>query len=187
MLLLAYLLGIVVGLSLTAPPGPVNSIISSESMKSKMHGMSVGAGAMTADAIFFLIVYMFGAFIPAFIIHVLYLTGAALLFYISYSVLRSRASTRTRRGNFMVGLSIGITNPFQILWWITVGLFFIRSFHVASIAGLFTGIIIWIVSFPFVMNRYARRFEPYIRAFSFIVLVSFAVYLLVSGMVYLIH
>jgi len=187
LILLAYFIGILIGLSLTAPPGPVNSIISAESMKSKIHGISVGAGAMTADLIFFIIVYRFGAFIPDFALHALYLTGAVLLLYLSYSVLKSKMYRRTRRGNYLVGLTMGITNPFQILWWITVGLFFIRSFDTASIAGLFTGIIIWIISFPLVMNRYARRFERYVKIFSFAVLFAFAVYLLYSGIAYFVR
>ncbi|WP_048162336.1 LysE family transporter [Thermoplasma acidophilum] len=183
-MLLTYLIGILIGLSLTAPPGPVNSVISTESMKSKAHGVSVGAGAMTADLVFFVIVFRFGAFIPVLALHALYLAGAVLLLYISYSVLKSKISRRTRKGNYLVGLTMGITNPFQILWWMTVGLFFIRYFHIASIAGLFTGIIIWILSFPFVMNKYARRFERYVKIFSFAVLFSFAIYLLYSGVVY---
>ncbi|PYB68237.1 lysine transporter LysE [Thermoplasma sp. Kam2015] len=180
-MLVAYLLGIAVGLSLTAPPGPVNSVIMSESMRSKVHGMSVGAGAMTADFIFFVIVYKFGRLIPETYLHALYIIGALLLFYLSYSVLKSKSSQRTRGGNYAVGFSMGITNPFQILWWITVGLFFIRSFHILAIAGLFSGIVIWIVTFPLLMNRYAKRFEKYVKLFSFIVLFSFAVYLMFSG------
>lgn len=50
---LVTVFGLALGLSLAAPPGPVNSVIASESLRSKIHGVSVGLGAMTADFVFF--------------------------------------------------------------------------------------------------------------------------------------
>lgn len=48
--------GILIGLSLAVPPGPVNAIIAAESVKkSYLNGMKVGLGAMTADATFLVI------------------------------------------------------------------------------------------------------------------------------------
>jgi threonine/homoserine/homoserine lactone efflux protein len=43
--------GILIGLSLAVPPGPINAIIAAESVKkSYLDGIKVGLGAMTADA-----------------------------------------------------------------------------------------------------------------------------------------
>ena len=49
MFIYEYGLGILLGLSLAGPPGSVNSVIANESLKSRLHGMGVGFGAMTAD------------------------------------------------------------------------------------------------------------------------------------------
>lgn len=47
---LLYLpVGVILGLSIAAPPGPMNALIANSSLKSPLHGTSVGAGAMTAD------------------------------------------------------------------------------------------------------------------------------------------
>ncbi len=178
---LEYLSGIALGLSLTAPPGPVNSIISVESVRSRIHGSSVGLGAMTADFIFFLIVYSVGRLVPKILLDSLYIIGSIVMFYFAYSVFRPEDRMRTGKGNYIVGLTVGITNPFQIIWWMTAGLFLILRFSIFSVAGLFTGIALWIVLFPFFINRYARNLERYIRVFSSIVLAAFGVYIFASG------
>ncbi len=178
---LEYLSGIALGLSLTAPPGPVNSIISVESIRSRIHGSSVGLGAMTADFIFFLIVYSVGRFIPKILLDSLYIAGSLVMFYFAYSVFRPSKKIHTGRGNYIVGLTVGITNPFQIIWWMTAGLFLILRFSIFSVAGLFTGIVLWIILFPFFINRYAKNMEKYIRIFSSIVLAAFGIYILASG------
>ena len=48
--------GILIGLSLAVPPGPVNAVIAAESVKkSYINGIKVGLGALTADATFLII------------------------------------------------------------------------------------------------------------------------------------
>ena len=52
------------GLSLAAPPGPVNAMIATEATRSKLHGFSVGLGATTADFTYFVVMLIFGPSIP---------------------------------------------------------------------------------------------------------------------------
>jgi len=51
------------------------------------------------------------------------------------------------------GYFMGITNPFQIGWWMTAGTTFIGIFGPASALGLFSAISAWILVFPQVINR----------------------------------
>ena len=168
------LIGFVLGLSLAAPPGPVNAIIMNESSKSVLHGSSVGAGAMTADFIFLVLLYFGRVIIPEWTFKYLYLFGGVVMIYLSISVLRSRMPSKTPKGNYFVGLSMGITNPFQIVWWVTVGLFLIQSMTLLSVGGFFFGLLTWIVLFPYTMNRVGSRYSPLLRIFSFIILIVFA-------------
>lgn len=174
-------LGYALGLSLAAPPGPVNAIIMNESVKSVLHGSSVGAGAMTADFVFLVALYYGRLVIPSWVFKYLYLLGAVFMVYLSFAILRSKMPSKTPRGNYLVGLSVGITNPFQIIWWVTVGLFLIEKLTLFSIIGFFLGLTTWISIFPIAMNKAGSHFYPYLKIFSFLVLLAFAALMLYDG------
>lgn len=169
--------GIFMGLSIAAPPGPVNAMIANESLKSKLHGTSVGAGAMTADGIFFFLTVAFGHFLPQGLLKYFYVVGGILMIYLAYLTIKSGSSNRSRRGNYFVGLTMGLTNPFQISWWLTVGLFMITRISIFSVLGFFIGISMWIISFPYAVNRVGVRFTEYIKIFSVTVLLFFALFM----------
>lgn len=175
------LAGYILGLSLAAPPGPVNAIIMNESSKSILHGTSVGAGAMTADFVFLVALYFGRLAIPAYALKYLYIFGAAVMVYLSLSVIRARMPSKTHRGNYIVGLSMGITNPFQIIWWVTVGLFLIEKLTLVSVAGFFLGLLTWITAFPYAMHKVGSRYSPLLKVFSFVILVAFALVMLFYG------
>ncbi|WP_162509770.1 hypothetical protein [Thermogymnomonas acidicola] len=48
-------------MSLAAPPGPINAMIISEARRSVLRAVLIGFGAMTADLIFLIIVFLFGS------------------------------------------------------------------------------------------------------------------------------
>ncbi len=169
-----YLLGIILGLSLAGPPGAVNSIIANESLKSKMHGTSVGAGAMSADFTFFLIVYFLRSYINLGILKFIYIIGGLFMLYLGMAVLKSKMPSKSRKGNYFIGLSMGLTNPFQILWWLTAGFFLLKELSILSVAGLFSGIIIWIFTFPYAINRFGYKYEKYIKYISAFIIFIFA-------------
>jgi len=179
----SFFLGILLGLSLAAPPGPINAIMAYESTKSKYNGISVGAGAMTADAIFFTLTYLFYQVIPLQIIKYFYFLGGIIMIYLAYLVLKSKEVRRTARGNYLVGLTVGLTNPFQITWWLTAGLSMINQLSIYVIPGFFTGILIWIILFPLVINQFSVKYNitKFIKIFSFIILLIFGLYLLYNG------
>ena len=176
-------LGIILGLSMAAPPGPIYAMIASESTKSWFHGSSVGSGAMTADFIFFLIVYTIQGLIPSFILKPLYFIGGIFMLYLSYLTFRSKMPSSSINGNYFIGLSMGLTNPYQISWWVTVGISMIKSLSLYIIPGFFLGILIWIISFPTVINKFGKNYLNYIKIASSIILFIFGIYLLYEGLI----
>lgn len=174
------------GLSIAAPPGPVNAIIANEAAKSAIKGTSVGAGAMTADAIFFTITYVFGHLIPNSVLPCMYIIGAFLLLYLAYAVIRASLPSRSVSGNYFVGLSIGLVNPYQISWWITVGLFMIKELTIFTIPGFFAGIITWIIIFPLSVNKILGKpiYMKYIKLFSSGILIIFAMLMIYTAIKY---
>jgi len=174
-----FIFGYLFGLSLAVPPGPVNAIIANESLKSKLHGTSVGAGAMTADLIFFIIIFQVKRYITLPVLHTLYFIGGFYLLYLSVSILRSKMPSKKISGNFLVGLTMGLSNPFQITWWITVGLFMLNQFSYISTIGFFLGIITWITIFPLGINKFlSGKFNELVKVFSFLTVLIFAVIIL---------
>ncbi|MEL9914609.1 MAG: LysE family transporter [Thermoplasmatales archaeon] len=176
--------GYLLGLSLAAPPGPVNAIIMNESSKSAFHGASVGAGAMTADAIFLVVLYFVKDSIPHWIFKYLYIVGAAYMLFLATSVLRAKMPSRSQRGNYLVGISVGITNPFQIVWWVTVGLFLIEKLTFISVLFFFLGIATWITVFPITVYRFGRDYTNVVKFVSFSVLVAFSALMIFYALQY---
>ncbi|MFB6113042.1 MAG: LysE family translocator [Halodesulfurarchaeum sp.] len=157
------------GLSLAAPPGPMNAIIAEESVNRGWRaGFAAGLGAMSADATFFVLAL---AGIVAFIRQaptvrgVMVGIGGLLMFYFAYGAVRGAGEftdgDTSGRSGFRKAFALALTNPYQITWWLTAGVglldpgtisAFGYSFAAANgpltIAGFFGGILVWITGFP---------------------------------------
>ncbi len=181
--IIVLLIGIILGLSLAGPPGGVNAIIANESLKSKLHGTSVGLGAMSADLTLFIVVYFLRSYIPGILLNIIYFIGGVLMLFIAYMVLNSKIPKLSKKGNYFMGLSLGLTNPFQIIWWFTVGIFILNTLSTLSVIGLFIGILIWIFSFPYAINKFGLKYEKYIKYASMIILTIFGIYMIYSGII----
>ncbi|WP_069806463.1 LysE family translocator [Vulcanisaeta thermophila] len=188
-------LGYVFGLLLAVPPGPMNALIAAESTKSHMHGTAVGLGAMTADAVLMIITYELHNALNQAIIHAMYIVGFTVMTYLAYTIIRStfkpRQSTQNTNLiiNYFMGLTMGITNPYQIIWWLTAGLSFMSIFGPLSIAGLFLAIITWVTTFPRAVKAGVTygggRAAMIIKALSAAGIMAFAAYILITAIKYL--
>ena len=147
----------------------------------------VGLGAMTADTIFLIISYSLGSMIAVEgqLKGILYLISSVLLAYLAYLTYASRKkaeeggeSVRRMHVPYVMGLTIGLTNPLQIAWWLSVGLSLIVSIGPVIIVGFFVGIILWIVSFPLLI-KWASGRVPYL--YRLIIYVSTALLLIFAA------
>ncbi|MFB6093368.1 MAG: LysE family translocator [Halanaeroarchaeum sp.] len=165
----SLLAGVLLGLSLAAPPGPMNAVIAEESVNRGFRaGVAAGLGAMTADAVFF--VLALGGLV-AFVEHAPTLRsamvgiGGLLMFYFAYGAVMGAGSfTDGEAGDaagFGKAFALALTNPYQITWWLTAGIGLlnpgtIEAFGVSlaathgtlTILGFFGGIGLWITAFP---------------------------------------
>lgn len=185
-----FLSGVLLGMSIAAPPGPVNATAAYQTTRSWFSGWSTLLGATTADALFFLLTY-FGltALIASGEVRdVLFLAGGAFMLYLAIATLRKakqppRETNRTGRPYFL-GLTIGLSNPFQLAWWFSVGIGMISTFGPSIIFGFFTGILAWTLLFSSLLragvNRY-REAYPYIAYASGLVLLGFGAWFLFSA------
>jgi len=176
--LLIVAAGIFLGLSISAPPGPVNAVIALNAASgSRKNGFLVGLGAMTADATFLIFAYCLEGLIifDSRLQFIFSLASSALLAYLAILTYRSAknicgfsAATNIHvRHPYVAGLTIGLTNPFQIAWWFSVGLLLISSIGPLVIAGFFIGILSWITSFPVLVSWLSPAWSRHYTASSY--------------------
>ncbi len=154
--------GFVLGLSLAGPPGPMNALIASESVRAWRRGAVTGLGAMSADAVLGAVVYAVGsAFGLREFVRAIYVIGAVVTAAFGVRLLARRAEEPTREvppvRTYTAALAMGLSNPFQILWWLTSGLAFAYLGGAPLFLGLFGAIAAWIVAFPWVVHRGTRK------------------------------
>ncbi|MFW5939899.1 MAG: LysE family translocator [Halolamina sp.] len=196
--------GAAFGLALAAPPGPMNAVIAEESvLRGWGAGVKAGLGAGLADFVFFLLAL--GGVVrvldrtPA-IQGVMFAAGGLLMLYFAYGAALGARSTFApssvdaeagtgvdgdKSTGFRRAFVLALTNPFQILFWLTVGVglldpghldvlavlpevgdslagwFVVETGSPALIVGLFGGIGFWLVSFPTALARVGRRVESF--------------------------
>jgi threonine/homoserine/homoserine lactone efflux protein len=201
------LAGVVFGLAIAAPPGPMNAVIAEESvLRGWLSGVWAGLGAMAADACF-LVLALVGAVaiverMPA-VRGAAFAVGGLLMLYFAYGAARGAGDEREevtgeRRG-FAKAFALAITNPFQVVFWLTIGVGMLEPGTIdvleplsgdlagvlvvstgspALVVGFFAGIAAWIVGFPTTLvaaERRAAAVGPTVAYASALVLAGFGV------------
>jgi threonine/homoserine/homoserine lactone efflux protein len=178
--------GLLLGFSLTIPPGPMNAFMAAQSVRSFREGVTAGLGAMSADLVLGVLVYAVHSVVDlSAFLRAIYLLGAGVMLYLGVGVLR-RASTHpppetTGLRTYTKALGLGVSNPFQIVWWLTVGLAFAYLGGWVLFVGLFGAIAVWVVAFPWAVHTGTERRPRVARAVilaSGIVIFGFAAYFL---------
>ena len=199
------LAGVVFGLAIAAPPGPMNAVIAEESvLRGWLSGVWAGLGAMAADACFFVLALV-GAVavverVPA-IRGAAFAVGGLLMLYFAYDAARGanddhEAATGERRG-FAKAFALAITNPYQVVFWLTIGVGMLEPGRIdvlaplsadlsdvlvvatgspALLVGFFAGIAAWVVGFPTTLVAAERRLTgvgPTVAYASALVLAGF--------------
>ena len=142
--------GVALGFSIAAPPGPVTALSAQLVVsRSWLSGWLVFLGATVADGVFFVLTYYGVArLVTTGERGVLFVLGGLLLLYLAFLTVRTAgrrdagslppksnrwSSAAARRSPFLLGLSIGLTNPYQLGWWVAVGAGMVADFG-ASVA-----------------------------------------------------
>ncbi|WP_277553740.1 LysE family transporter [Halobaculum limi] len=205
--------GVVFGLALAAPPGPMNAVIAEESvLRGWTAGVRAGLGAATADAIFFVLslVGVVGFLGRAPVVRgVMVGIGGVLMLYYAYGAAREiRGSFLSvdpdiadeESAGFRKALALALANPYQVLFWLTVGVGLLEPgridvFAAADVAaltgelvvetgsptlvvGFFAGIGLWVTGFPGALVAARSRVEalaPVVAALSALLLGGFGV------------
>ncbi|WGI17073.1 LysE family transporter [Methanonatronarchaeum sp. AMET-Sl] len=196
--------GLLLGLSLAAPPGPINAVIAEESVfKGWSAGFKAGLGALSADLLFLILAFI-GATTIIYNSNILRATimafGGIIMIYIAYGTYKQTTKQTTTPNTKGKGIyktfTLSLTNPYQIIWWLTVGITILQTgnidilginFQTGSLlllAGFFIGILIWITTFPAIMKigaEKSKKFQTTTGYLSAITLLAFGIIFLYSS------
>lgn len=213
------LVGVVFGLALAAPPGPMNAVIAEEAvLRGWPAGTRAGLGAATADFLFFVLAYLgvvsFVQSVPRLQTAMIGVGGCLMCYFAVGTARDARASFRPTTGDdpmvqdgkgFRKALALALTNPFQVLFWLTVGVGMLRPGELdvlaplplvgdglagalvvstgspALLGGFFLGVLSWVTLFPVSLAAAEKRMQaigPVVAVASALVLGGFGVYFL---------
>jgi threonine/homoserine/homoserine lactone efflux protein len=205
--------GVAFGLALAAPPGPMNAVIAEESvLRGWGAGFRAGLGAAIADFCFFVLAVVgVVTFVrrSELVTGLMVGVGGVLMLYFAYGAVADARETFTRTAvpegesrGFRKAFVLALTNPYQVVFWLTVGvgllepgrldalapladslagLLVVETGSPALLVGLFGGIGIWITGFPAALTaaeRRVNRLGPAVAVVSGVVLAGFGVYYL---------
>ncbi|WP_181687164.1 LysE family translocator [Halorhabdus salina] len=210
------------GLALAAPPGPMNAVIAEESVVRGLRaGVIAGCGAMVADATFFILAALGAVSIVkrmTYVQGVMVAIGGILMLYFAVDAVREldqtftdfeSDETRTDARGFRRAFLLALTNPYQIIFWLTVGvglltpgtvdvlahmpyvgeslvgLLVVHTGDPSLIVGFFVGIGVWVVGFPALLVGAGRRidqFAPAVAVTSALFLSGFGVLFLTDAL-----
>jgi len=161
--------GLVLGFSLTVPPGPMNAFMASQSVRSFREGVTAGLGAMSADLVLGVLVFALHSTVDlSSALRWIYLLGAGVMVYLGVGLLRRASGPPPAETagltTYARALGLGLSNPFQIVWWLTAGLAFAYLGGLVLFVGLFGAIAVWVVAFPWAVHTGTERRPRVARA-----------------------
>lgn len=194
--------GVALGFSIAAPPGPVTALSAQLVVsRSWLSGWLVMIGATVADVIFFVLTY-YGVtrLVTPGEIGGLFVLGGLLMLFLAFLTVRTAgrrdggslpprtsrwSPSSTRRSPFLLGLSMGLTNPYQLGWWVAVGAGMVSDFGAGVAVGFFAAIVTWTLIFTALVHEGVRRYQrvaPVIAYASAAIMVGFGTWFLVVGL-----
>jgi L-lysine exporter family protein LysE/ArgO len=194
-----FLSYILLGLSLAAPIGPINAAQIDRGIRNGfMHSWLIGVGAVVADGIYMLVVYigvvqfLETSFMQTF----LWLFGCFVLIYTGSETIinAGKINLDHQRGNepliksFFSGFLMSISNPLTILFWLGIygsvlaktAATYDSSQLILYSSAIFIGLLIWDITMAGVASSFRKylttRLIVMISLFSGLSLIGFGMY-----------
>lgn len=186
--LAAIALGFGLGLSLAAPPGPVNALIARESARGGgMAGIRAGIPAPIVDTGYMLLVVFGVATFVDFERWTPWLAtvGALLMAFLAMQVARIHDQEGRRLAGPLAVWLVTLSNPFQYAWWLSAGASDLVQLGFLGIGGFLVAIFSWVFVFSNLVAHGALRwswFSPAITVASADLLFLYAIRLAWRGL-----
>ena len=158
--------GMVLGVSLAAPPGPVMAIMATASAQGRPRESIVTAmGAIVGDAVWLLLVV--AGFVTVLrshprVIGTLGILGGAMLLWMAwqgFQAARRGIADSTLRGSFRLGFATVLSSPYSFAWWMASGPIVISTLRAPGVAGLFLSLVAYTVTFSYALSWLSARIK----------------------------
>ena len=178
----SFITGILLGLGVAIPIGPLNILIMNYSLSSFGRGFALGMGAMSADILYFVLLSLgvLVVFDNPWIFKSIALFGAIFLLYMAWACYKNASKmlakiSNTERGEsllacYLKGLGLNSINPFIVGFWLSLSSVVVSSANwMIAALGVLLALFAWVLGLS-ILTSLARRIisAKVARIFSYV-------------------
>ena len=178
----SFITGILLGLGVAIPIGPLNILIMNYSLSSFGRGFALGMGAMSADILYFVLLSLgvLVVFDNPWIFKSIAIFGAIFLLYMAWTCYKNASKmlakiSCTERGEsllacYLKGLGLNSINPFIVGFWLSLSSVVVSSANwmIAALGVLLT-LFAWVLGLSIVTSLARRIISAKVaRIFSYV-------------------
>ncbi len=178
----SFITGILLGLGVAIPIGPLNILIMNYSLSSFGRGFALGMGAMSADILYFVLLSLgvLVVFDNPWIFKSIAIFGAIFLLYMAWACYKNASKmlakiSNTERGEsllacYLKGLGLNSINPFIVGFWLSLSSVVASSANwMIAALGVLLALFAWVLGLS-ILTSLARRIisAKVARIFSYV-------------------
>ena len=178
----SFITGILLGLGVAIPIGPLNILIMNYSLSSFGRGFALGMGAMSADILYFVLLSLgvLVVFDNPWIFKSIAIFGAIFLLYMAWACYKNASKMLAKiscaeRGEsllacYLKGLGLNSINPFIVGFWLSLSSVVASSANwMIAALGVLLALFVWVLGLSLVTSLARRIISAKVaRIFSYI-------------------
>ncbi len=192
----SFITGILLGLGVAIPIGPLNILIMNYSLSSFGRGFALGMGAMSADILYFVLLSLgvLVVFDNTWIFKSIAIFGAIFLLYMAWACYKNASKmlakiSNTERGEsllacYLKGLGLNSINPFIVGFWLSLSSVVASSANwMIAALGVLLALFAWVLGLSIVtslarriISAKAARIFSYVSAVLMLFFTAFLIY-----------
>lgn len=178
----SFITGILLGLGVAIPIGPLNILIMNYSLSSFGRGFALGMGAMSADILYFVLLSLgvLVVFDNTWIFKSIAIFGAIFLLYMAWACYKNASKmlakiSNTERGEsllacYLKGLGLNSINPFIVGFWLSLSSVVVSSANwMIAALGVLLALFAWVLGLSLITSLARRIISAKVaRIFSYV-------------------
>lgn len=192
----SFITGILLGLGVAIPIGPLNILIMNYSLSSFGRGFALGMGAMSADILYFVLLSLgvLVVFDNPWIFKSIAIFGAIFLLYMAWACYKNASKMLAKiscaeRGEsllacYLKGLGLNSINPFIVGFWLSLSSVVASSANwMIAALGVLLALFAWVLGLSFatslarrIISAKAARIFSYVSAVLMLFFTAFLIY-----------
>ena len=192
----SFITGILLGLGVAIPIGPLNILIMNYSLSSFGRGFALGMGAMSADILYFVLLSLgvLAVFDNTWIFKSIAIFGAIFLLYMAWACYKNASKmlakiSSTERGEsllacYLKGLGLNSINPFIVGFWLSLSSVVASSANwMIAALGVLLALFAWVLGLSLatslarrIISAKVARIFSYVSAVLMLFFTAFLIY-----------